>query len=484
MKTRRWIASVWILLCLSYGGHAWPFEWRATQTAGPVDAVEDSADNDFDELLDPFDDHRLSDTDAPAPDAPTGLPAGSSDYRIGGEVSLGAVANVAHDRPEPNRTDWRGLSRLRARLALEFDADPFDRLAIHVSGYGFTDFAYPINGRDEYTDEVLDDYENELELTETYLLFNPLTSLDVRFGRQIVIWGGSDNLRVTYILNPLDLREPGVTDLESIRLPVTMSRLDYYLGAWRFSGMAIHEIRFDKQPPFGSDYYPFEEPLPREDTPSSGGSNTEWALSLSGTFSGWDVALYAADYFNDQAHLEMEFSPRGPTVVRRHASLWMVGASANLAVGNWLLKTEAAWQDGFHYFNTGDKTFSRFDLLFGVEYSGIQETTVSVEVANRHINNFDDRLEAGPDAEQADAFQSAVRVVREFMNDTLTCTLLAITYGATGEDGALQRLQVEYDVRDNLELTAGVVLYQSGELPEFEQIGDNDRVFAEVAYHF
>jgi hypothetical protein len=205
---------------------------------------------------------------------------------------------------------------------------------------------------------------------------------------------------------------------------------------------------------------------------------------VSRTFSGWDLAVYAADHFNDQAHLEVISGQGNPAVVRRHAPLTMLGAAANVAVGNWLLKTEAAWQDGFQYFNTGDDTFSRVDVLAGLEYSGFNETTISLEVANRHINGFSDRLRAAPDYEQPYRFQSAIRVVREFMNDTLTCTLLAMTYGPLGEDGAFQRLQVEYDLRDNLELTAGVVFYQSGDLPEFQNIGDNDRIFGEVAYHF
>ena len=484
MKNRRWLSCALLLLGLICGGLAVSPDLAAEDSAPAADATETLQESAFDELLDPFDDDDWSEKEASIPTVQKEPQGDRRNFRIGGELSLKAVANIAHDRPEPGQTDWRGLSSLRARLAVEWDADLSDFLSIHASGYGFHDFAYDINGRDSYTEEVLDAYEKELELTETFVLVSPHSRLDFRFGRQIVVWGNSDNIRVTDVLNPLDFREPGLTDLEYLRLPVTMSRLDYYLGAWRLSGMAIHEIRFDKNPVLGSDYYPFEGPLPPEDKPSNGGADTEWAFSVIGTFSGWDVALYAAEYFNDRAHLEMAPSPQGPALVRRHASLKMVGAAANLALGNWLLKTEAAWQDGFHYFNTGDKTFSRFDILLGVEYSGIRETTVSVEVANRHINGFDDRLKAGPDHEQPDTFVSAIRVVREFWNDTLTATLLAMTYGATGDDGAMQRLQVEYDLRDNLELTAGVVLYQSGDLPEFENIGDNDRIFGEVAYHF
>lgn len=458
----------------------------AAEPAGPTDTAGGAIEDDFDDLLNQFDDSDIvtEETPAPAITSETVASDARAGYRVGGELSLSAATNFAHDPPASGQTDWRGLSRLRSMLAMEFDAEPSDVLKIHASGYGFYDFTYGINGRDEYTDQVLDEYEKELELTETYALFNPIASIDFRFGRQIVVWGGSDNIRVTDVLNPLDLREPGLTDLEYIRLPVTMSRLDYYLGQWRFSGMAIHEIRFDKMPAFGSDYFPFPDPLPPEENPSSGGENTEWAMSVSRTFSRWDVAFYAANHFNDQTHLEANPPGMGPPVVRRHASLDMIGASANLALGNWLLKTEAAWQDGFNYFNTGNETFSRFDVLFGIEYSGLKETTISVEAANRHINGFQDRLRALPDAEQPDTFQSAIRVVRDFLNDTLTCTLLAMTYGPFGQDGAFQRLQVDYDLRDNVVITGGVVLYQSGDLPEFRNIGDNDRIFGEVAYHF
>ena len=57
----------------------------------------------------------------------------------------------------------RELTRLRSELKLELDADLSPDWQARVSGHGFYDFAYTINGRDNYTDEVLDNYETELE---------------------------------------------------------------------------------------------------------------------------------------------------------------------------------------------------------------------------------------------------------------------------------------------------------------------------------
>jgi hypothetical protein len=476
--------SRFVLMMLCIGCvFIWPVPPAYSQDPATVtDIPEETGEDEIDDLLEGFGDDETAPPVTAAPEPPS--LENEKSYHLSGELSLSAAYNFAHDAPAPGQTDWRGLSRLRSLLAVEFEAEPSDVLEIKASGYAFYDLFYALRGANEFTPQVLDTYQQDFQLLDTYVLYNPVSSVDFRFGRQTLVWGKSDNIRITDVLNPLDLREPGLTDLEYIRLPVTVSKLDYYLGNWRFSGAAIHEIRFDISPVFGSDYFPFPAPLPPQDIPSNGGSNTEWAFSAGSSFTGWDIEFYLADHFNDVAHLEPAPPGSGSMFVRRYARLQMVGGTANYAYGNWLFKTEAAWQDGLKYVTAPGKTFSRFDVLFGVEYSGIRETTISVEAANRHTNDFDDRLRLGPIFSQSDVFQSAVRVTSQFLNDTLTCTLLAMAYGPLGQDGAFQRLQAEYDIRDNLELTGGVVLYQSGDLPEFQAIGDNDRFFLELSRHF
>jgi hypothetical protein len=57
-------------------------------------------------------------------------------------------------------------------------------------------------------------------------------------------------------------------------------------------------------------------------------------------------------------------------------------------------------------------------------------------------------------------------------------------FGLRGDGGAFQRFSVEYDVKDNVSVTVGVVTYQSGDLPFFTNIGDNDRLFFDARYFF
>lgn len=436
-----------------------------------------------DPLLDGFEDARTPiitsandvSTDRPHEKA---LPA-----HLSGSARLAASYNFAHNPPEADRTDWRGLSRLRTELLLELNVTPANSLRMFFSGKADYDFVYQINGREEYTDEVLDTHESELELWEVYLQGSITKQVDFKIGRQIVVWGVSDNIRVVDVINPLDQREPGITDIEDLRLPVCMTKLDYYRGRFNFSGIAIHEVRFNKNPPFGSDFYPLEVSLP-EDIPDSNLSNTQLAFSISGIFSGWDVAVYWADVYCADTYLSMEKHGESSTVRQKHARVGMAGSAANFALGNWLIKAEVAWFDGLKFTHSPEKDYSRLDFLAGVEYAGFTDTLVTLEIVNRHLLDYDKALETEPDHYDEDQFQWVARLERDFMNENLTLTMLVSVYGETGNDGSYQRFSAGYDINDSLKVTGGVVCYQSGDLSLFENVGDNDRFFLEFKYSF
>jgi hypothetical protein len=401
---------------------------------------------------------------------------------LDGYFKVGSTYNMYHHRSEGTDTDWHGLSRLRAKMVLELDAKFSESWQARVAGHGSYDFAYEIQGRHKFTQEVLDENESELELGEVWLLGSITDQLDLKAGRQIVVWGKSDNIRVTDVLNPLDLREPGLTDLENLRLPVTMTKLDYFIWGLNLSGMAIHEIRYNKEPAFGSDFFPAAQPPPTNETPDTGFDidDTQFALALHGIFHGWDASLYGAYFYDDTPRFDVDSSGSQKL---KHARLKMIGGAFNIAAGNWLFKTEAAYLDGIRFFNSG-RDFNRIDALVGVEYSGFTDTTLSFEIADRHILNFDRQIKAAPDFAEKDRWVSALRLSRTFLNETLALTILAQTWGLTGEDGAFQRFTAEYDLTDAIELTGGFVLYQSGDLPRFSNIGQNDRLYLEIKYNF
>ena len=471
-------------LAVMLGGHA-AAVW-AQEAAGTGAGAEPELENlmeGFEEPAPSGDDEFLQGFEEEGPEgaAQTGpAEAKAHSWQLEGEVAFTGIYNFAHDARPP----WKGTSMLRPELDLALKYKFSSRWQGRISGRGFYDAVYALRGRDDYSPAVLDAYEQEAELRDTYIQGSLSDDLDLKAGRQVVVWGTLDNLRVTDVLNPLDLRVPGLTDIEDLRLPVTMLKLDYYFGHWNLSGVVMPEVRVSKRPVFGSDFYPAGVPALPEEEPDDGFQNAPYGVSLKGVFSGLDVGFYFADVYADQFYLAPLSGGLPGQFVRRYPRVKMLGTAANLAAGNWLVKGEAAWFDGLRYSNTPQSDYTRLDLGGGVEYSGFKDTSISLEAVNRHLCEYDSRLMQSPDETRRDAFQWSLRMTRDLMNETLTLTLMAVTFGVQAEGGAFERLEAEYDISDALSIKGGAVLFQSGDLGMFRDVADNDRIFMVLKHAF
>ena len=467
-------------------------------------AQETSEDDGLEDVLSGFDSEG-SDED----DALSGFDEGSPEPRIGemdsdgeresgvddeswsnlsGSAGLSASYSYAKDAPaDKTQADWSGLTKLRPYFSLTWDAKLGENWKTRISGKAFYDFAYGMKDSETFSDEVLSELEKEAELREIYLEGSPFGNLDIKLGKQIVSWGVANSLRVVDVLNPTDSREFGMTDLEDVRLPIAMTKLDYYIGDLKLEAVAVHEIKFNKSAPFGSDFNPSTQKI-NEVIPESSAENTEYGLALIGTFSGWDASLHWAQYFDDTAHFKITTFIPGlgavPTLEQRHSRLTMVGATLSIPYGNFIWKAEAAKLQGMEFALVTDKTFSRTDVLLGSEYSGWSDTSLTLEFGVQHLNDFDVKLEESPDSQLEDRIATTVSFMQDYINQTLHLSLVGMMIGKSGQDGGLNRMSLEYDVMDAFSVTGGVMLYQTGDNAYFKNLNENDRIFFEVSYSF
>jgi len=395
-----------------------------------------------------------------------------------GYLRLSTVYNFMHDPPVGNETDWRGFSSLRGDVQLVYNTKFFKTWQLRIGARAYYDFIYDIKGYENYESDLLESYRDEVELGEAYILGSLTKKLDVKIGRQIVVWGKSDALRVTDILNPIDGRFPGITtDIEDLRLPVFMARFDYYLGRWDFTGILIPEIRLNKYPEFGSDFS--DTPPPDVETPSG----TEMAFSINRTFGRTDVSFYLADAVNDTPNVGWNSGG----FFLEHSRLQMIGAALSSAMGEWLLKAEAAYFDGLEYEPTSEypeaagKNYTRTDILAGLEFYGFQNTTLIIELVNRHLNNYDESLENGPQTVEEDEYSAVFGLTRTFLNELLSVKLFAAVYGWSAENGSFLSFTADYDITDAIEISGGALFFQPGELTDW---GDNDRLVFSLKYNF
>jgi len=259
---------------------------------------------------------------------------------------------------------------------------------------------------------------------------------------------------------------------------VTMAKFDYFIGDWRITPIAILEQRFSKNPPFGSVF----NPLPIVTPANESYDDITYALSVGGEFSGWDVNFYAAQVRNDEGQLILS-SETQPKPSIAHDKIEMYGTALNVITGSWLFKTELAYFDGLKYSTTGNKEFSRTDVLLGVEYNGIADALISYDIVSRNIGQFDDRLITKPIPLQKNAYQHAFRVSADFMNATLKANYLISLFGEKLDEGGFQRAWVKYELSDGVNMNIGVVDYIGGSVV-FDTVKDNDMIFTDISYSF
>ncbi|HEY8153008.1 MAG TPA: DUF1302 family protein [Myxococcota bacterium] len=403
-------------------------------------------------------------------------------WEISGSVGVSTIG-AYEDHHSTAGTDYQRLIELRTRLDLQIDLDLPHEWRARAAGFGFYDFAYLSNGRSRYTNEVLNSYEWEADAGEVWVEGPLLPSVDAKLGRQIVNWGRSETLRVLDVINPLDQRDPALLDLVDLRRSVGMAKLAWYPDPhWSLAGIVIPELRFDKQPPFGSDFYPFPVSFPVR-KPDSFDGHAGFAAAATGVFEGWNVSFHFADLYENSPRLEL--SPSQPEGYRLgYSRIRMGGAGGDYAIGSFVLKGEAAYLGGTDYATVGER--ARFDMMLGVEYYGFADSSIALDVVNRHVFGYDGSMVGFPDFTRENNVEASLRWSADWWNARLHTTALGLLFGLKAQDGAILRFTVDYDVRDALVVGTGIQIWLAGsdEDGRLNPFAMNDRLFLRIKYSF
>ncbi len=412
-------------------------------------------------------------------------------YTLSGELSF--KTSAGYKKHEVDGSEYSGINQAQTSLYLQLDTKLSQNWKLRLSGDAFYDAIYDLRSGENYRQSVKDDYRTQLRLDDTYIQGSIRSDLDVKAGRQVVVWGKSDTIRITDIINPLDNRVLGMTDIEDLRLSVGMLKLDYYLSKWNLSMMVIPENRIMKEATPRGEYFPVDgvlpipggvdDPFPALKTPSTSWENMQYAFAVNARLEGGDISFYAAEvldqrwHFNEVPRIGFALSERSVSKVK------MLGSAFNLIEGSWLFKVEAAYLRDLRY-NTSLQKKKRIDTLIGIEYMGVRDTTISLDLANRHIFEHEVQMSTSADMVDKNELQTAARFTRSFENETIKANALITLFGDSFENGGFARIWAEYEIMDALRANFGVVEYIGGDQAYMQAIKDNDRVFADITYSF
>lgn len=176
----------------------------------------------------------------------------------------------------------RSFTKIRNIFSINAQYEFGKRAKVYASGWAYHDLVYDLfdyetiaarSVRDEkeplvFLETLLREKDSPVaELRETYVDFY-FDKLDFRLGRQFIIWGVLEGVRVVDELNPMDFRELILPEMLDYRIPLWSAKLDVYWRDATFEVVWIPDLTFHQPAPEGSEWELFKV-LPRTTAPKS-----------------------------------------------------------------------------------------------------------------------------------------------------------------------------------------------------------------------
>ena len=327
------------------------------------------------------------------------------------------------------------------------------------------------------------------------LYFN---SVDIRIGKQQIVWGKADGVFITDIVSPLNLTEFLLPDFDEIRIGVYAAKINFYFGSSTLEAIWKPVYAGNEFPAPGSIWYkPPELPAPatfdrskEEINPSLENSEIYLKYSLSSSAIDFDVMGAYVWEQTPTMHVQKEFgldslgNPilTGLLITPEHHRLYLAGGSFTSTIKSFVVRGEAAYYKG-KYFQTADPraedALIQKDYLHyvvGLDY-GIGNLKLSTQFIQKYIMDYEDPIDE-------DEFQNTMTFLARYdaMRETLHLELfsyIGLNYG-----DALIRPMVTYDVSDGFSILFGSNIFVGDERGMFGKYGDNSMIYTKIKYYF
>lgn len=347
-------------------------------------------------------------------------------------------------------------------------------------------------GSDFYPSEVREDQRANFFLRETYVDM-PLAGLELRLGKQNIVWGEMVGLFFADVVSARDQRDFILPDFEIIRIPQWAARAEYFGGNYHLEAIWLPYTEVDRIGKPGAEFYPVQGPPPAgfqqrfEDPtePAHTVRNSNAGLRASTVRSGWDMSLfyYRSTDVNPTFYREVVLGPE-PTVVFRpqHERIWQVGGTLGKDLGPTVLKAEVIYASG-RKFNvtrldepTGVVAQDTLDYVVGLDFTFGRATRLNVQYFNRHFYDHDadlifDRNEPGI------TLLLSTKIGGSWEPEILVIQSLNRSEG-------LYRPRLGWIPERNWRVVFGVDVFTGPANGFFGRFDDNDRIYMEVRRDF
>ena len=253
----------------------------------------------------------------------------------------------------------RSITKLRNIVYLNSQYPIGNALHFNATGWAYYDHAYdlftyePIVARLErdereplaFIQGLAQEKDSPVAEFREFYLDVAAADWDLRLGKQFIVWGVLEGVRVVDELNPIDFRELILPDLLDYRIPLWSTKFDYYSNWGDFQLVWIPDLKFHKPAPPGSEWEQLQR-VPGTVEPESWKlENSEIGLRWESSVANTELTLsyfYTWDDF-PVIFRTVEIGGRDPIFFPTYTRISMYGASAVRQVGAYILKGEFAY---------------------------------------------------------------------------------------------------------------------------------------------
>ncbi len=329
-----------------------------------------------------------------------------------------------------------------------------------------------------------------LELRDFYLEHRTDRGI-IRFGKQQIVWGRLDGLKVLDLVNPQDFREFILDDFDQSRIGLWSAYADYSFGPWR-AELALVPDGTGHATPESNAWFELRAPRFRYGAPPDGASppvtslrpghginDAAAGLRLSRQFDLLDLSLVAYSGLDPEPLGRVLNTGVLERFYRRRGAF---GFSAETAFGSLALRAEYAYQPK-RVFNTrsplglGLQRLGQHRAGVGLDWNAPGDFFVNVQYL---VDSVDDA--PGDLVRPAKDRVATVFLRRTFAYDTLTASLR--WYRSLEDRDHMASMTLEYDWTEETTLRISAETFGGSREGLFGQFSDRDRLTLGVEYTF
>lgn len=315
-----------------------------------------------------------------------------------------------------------------------------------------------------------------------------------RIGKQQVVWGEADGLKLLDVINPQSFREFILDDFDDSRIPLWMVNAEFNIAdsgvlqlLW-IPDTSTHELA-----PSHSQFA-FTSPVlvPRlapgldavvneAKAPGALLKDSDFGVRFSNFVGGWDISLNYLYHYVDTPVVRSRLEGSQVVVDQEYKRSHLIGGTASTALGDWTLRAELAYEtDRYHRTVAvlpGVAAADQWGFVIGLDWQGWTDQFISLQWFQTSITESTPGLVNNQQENRATFLWES-----NFLNETLTTEWLHI-HSLDHGDGVIQpKLTYNYQANIDIYVSADIFYGDSDEL--FGQFDQADRITIGINWGF